>query len=403
MRRGGDLVEHRDKLKDAGLFETSEKWGSAVKRESPIYAHGCDIRSEFYRDYTRILHSQAYRRLKHKTQVFFSPRNDHICTRIEHVNHVESVSYTVSKFLGLNTELAVTIALGHDLGHAPFGHEGEKVLDLISREHLGMPFWHERNSLRFVDDIETVADHEGCERNLDLTYAVRDGIVMHCGEVDQTQGIFPRDEVIELREGEKGIFEPYTWEGCVVKIADKISYLGRDIEDALTLGILSEEQIKDNLTGVFEVNDNGTVNNSKLIHEFIINICEHSGVSAGIALSAEYFEKMRRIKAFNYAYIYDCDRKRVYNEYISLVMRTIFQYLSERKNAAGTGDLFTSFFRDWLEKYSRGGDVPRNAKYKNRAIYSMEDESDYKRAIIDFISGMTDRFAMEFYESLTRF
>ena len=140
MRRGGDLVEHRDKLKDAGLFETSEKWGSAVKRESPIYAHGCDIRSEFYRDYTRILHSQAYRRLKHKTQVFFSPRNDHICTRIEHVNHVESVSYTVSKFLGLNTELAVTIALGHDLGHAPFGHEGEKVLDLISREHLGMPF-----------------------------------------------------------------------------------------------------------------------------------------------------------------------------------------------------------------------------------------------------------------------
>ena len=131
-----------------GLFakvstkEGGPKWKIGVNREKPLYRKSADIRNEFERDYTRILHSTAYRRLKHKTQVFSAPHNDHICTRIEHVTHVASVSHTISNFLGLNTQLTTAISIGHDLGHAPFGHAGEKILREIAERELGEIFWH---------------------------------------------------------------------------------------------------------------------------------------------------------------------------------------------------------------------------------------------------------------------
>ena len=109
-------------------------WEKATKRETPLYPRNNDIRNDFERDYTRIIHSNAYRRLKHKTQVFFSPENDHICTRIEHVTHVESISYTIAKYLGLNTELTKAISVAHDIGHSPFGHEGEKYYLKFQKE-----------------------------------------------------------------------------------------------------------------------------------------------------------------------------------------------------------------------------------------------------------------------------
>ena len=112
------------------LATTSDnpKWNNIISREHPLYSRNNDIRSEFERDFTRIIHSNAYRRLKHKTQVFYSPQNDHICTRIEHVNHVESISYTIAHYLGLNEELTKAIAVAHDLGHSPFGHKGGKSI-----------------------------------------------------------------------------------------------------------------------------------------------------------------------------------------------------------------------------------------------------------------------------------
>ena len=160
----------------------------------------------------------AYRRLKHKTQVFFAPQNDHICTRIEHVSHVASVSTTIAKYLGLNEQLTQAIAIGHDIGHAPFGHTGEDILNslMVQKEGKNAPkkFWHERNSLFFADYIETLQDPNGAEKNLDLTYAVRDGLICHCGEIDK-QGIKPRDKAENLYDMKKpGMFEPYTWEGC---------------------------------------------------------------------------------------------------------------------------------------------------------------------------------------------
>ena len=156
--------------------ENNPKWSDFVKRESALYSRRDDTRSEFARDYNRILHCTAYRRLKHKTQVFFAPENDHVCTRIEHVSHVTAISYTISKFFKLNTELTNAIAVGHDLGHAPFGHAGQNILNEIARDNIADKFWHEKNSLWFVDNIETLPNPDNKEINLLLTYAVRDGI-----------------------------------------------------------------------------------------------------------------------------------------------------------------------------------------------------------------------------------
>ena len=210
----------KDSFVNVRCDENNPKWENCIKRESSLYNRN-GIRSEFERDYTRILHCEAYRRLKHKTQGFDAPQKDHICTRIEHVNHVASVSTTIAKHLGLNRELTEAIAIGHDIGHAPFGHTGEDILNkLISNQKEGInapkKFWHERNSLFFADFIETLQDPEGYGTNLDLTYAVRDGLICHCGEVDQ-QGLKPRDENIELYSIKRhGVVSPYTWEGCIV-------------------------------------------------------------------------------------------------------------------------------------------------------------------------------------------
>ena len=126
-------------------------WEQLVQRDGKLDVRTDDVRSPFARDYTRILHSRGYRRMKHKTQVFFNIDKDHICTRMEHVAHVESVSGTIAGYLGLNTELTKAISIGHDIGHAPFGHQGERVLDKISRQYLKKSFWHEKNGLNFVD------------------------------------------------------------------------------------------------------------------------------------------------------------------------------------------------------------------------------------------------------------
>ncbi len=159
-----------------------EKWEIATKRMHPIYQRANDPRSPFSRDYTRIIHSTGFRRLKHKTQVFFSPQSDHICTRIEHVLHVESIATSIASSLGLNTELVRSIAVGHDLGHSPFGHKGERVLNDISIKTIGERFWHERNSLFCVDYLELLEDDQSARQPLNLTYAVRDGVISHCGQ-----------------------------------------------------------------------------------------------------------------------------------------------------------------------------------------------------------------------------
>ena len=276
------MLENKNSFKDVLASENNEKWKQIIKRNGEIYIYSDDIRSPFERDFNRILHTNAYNRLKHKTQVFFSPENDHICTRIGHVNYVESISYTISNFLGLNSELTRAIACGHDIGHGPFGHKGEKILSDISKRDIGINFWHEKNGLNLVDNIELLEDYDGNKRNLNLTYAVRDGIISHCGEVDENS-LKPRKEAIDLNNySYPNEYAPYTWEGCIVKISDKISYLGVDINDAIQEGLLDSKKIKE-LNNILKIKDN--LNNSSIINKLVKDICINSSVEKGIKLS----------------------------------------------------------------------------------------------------------------------
>ena len=412
------------KFKSVSANPTNPKWGKLIRRESGLYHRKNDIRSEFNRDYNRILHCNAYRRLKHKTQVFFATSNDHICTRLEHVNHVSSVSYTISEYLGLNTELTTAIATGHDLGHTPFGHVGEHVLKDILDKEINITFWHEGNSLRFVDRYETLPDPEGNERNLNLTYAVRDGIVCHCGEVDENI-LHPRDQYMDLYDiKDAGKYAPYTWEGCVVKISDKISYLGRDIEDAMTLGILNESQL-DQLSFIIEktlkTNLKYVLNNTVVMHEFIMDLCRESSPDKGICISSKYFDFMNALKEFNYANIYKHERLKTYSKYAGLILHSIFDVLKKMYDSENPLDpllqnrgfypTMISYFIDWLLKYSdlrERPDLPelygeKMSKYKNHVIYYLRNKQDYIMAIADYISGMTDSFAIKVFQELTDF
>jgi len=386
--------------------ENNPKWQNSIKREKEIYKRKNDIRSEFERDYNRILHCNAYRRMKHKTQVFFSPENDHICTRIEHVMHVESVSYTIAKYLGLNTELTKAIATGHDIGHSPFGHEGERILSQISERDIGEKFWHERNGMEFVDKIELLEDINKNKQNLNLTYAVRDGIISHCGEIDENC-LKPREENINLNNYKvPNQYSPYTWEGCVVKISDKISYLGRDIEDAISLGIL-DEKLKD-LYKILQSKE--VINNTVIINHFIWDLCENSTPEKGLCFSDETFNLLKEIKDFNYKHIYTARKLKPAIRYFSIVLNEIYFTLKSTYDGKNTAYKMRKLkkmylevvgnFQEWLENY---WNQQRKNDNQNDIIVNMEDEKSFSKAIIYYISGMTDNFAIDTYNKIIGF
>ncbi|MDD3877429.1 MAG: HD domain-containing protein [Bacteroidales bacterium] len=398
-------------FKGVAIQKTDAKWEASVKRENDIDYRKEDIRTEFERDYNRILHSKAYRRLKNKTQVFFATRNDNICTRIEHVNHVSSVSYTISKFLGLNTQLTMAIAIGHDLGHAPFGHSGERIIKSIVDKVLNDNFWHEKNSLRVIDSIETLEDSTGKHKNLNLTYAVRDGIVSHCGEVNEN-ALVPRNEVIDLHTIKKpNEYAPFTWEGCVVKIADKISYLGRDIEDALTLNILNRDQLSA-LKDIAGENYKA-INNTILMHDFIIDLCKSSHPDIGICFSENYLRLINDVKKFNYQNIYNHKRLKNYEKYAKLVIESIYEALCGFYDGPSTIEKISSYqrsfpilctaFIQWLEKYDKNSRSEKLLLLENKTLYDLNIENDYNKAIIDFIASITDNFAIEIFNELSSF
>lgn len=403
----------RGRFADVASRPEHPDWKKHIEREIPLYSRGKDIRSEYERDYTRILHSPAYRRLKHKTQVFFNIDNDHICTRMEHVQHVESVSCTIAKELGLNVDLTRAIAMGHDLGHAPFGHEGETELSQIREENGMDKFWHERNSLRMTDCVELLPDDSNVYRNLNLTYAVRDGIISHCGEVDDN-GIRPRKEAVDLAEFRtNGQYQPYTWEGCVVKLADKIAYLGRDIEDARCLHFISEEDEK-NLSEISGKYGCSTVNTTILMHRLITGICEDSSPDNGISLNDENNALLRDIKDFNYRAIYKNPRFDTYRKYAALVIRSIYEALLRYYDGENTPYLlekdrnfYPRLIADFSEQlliHSELLSKEKSAAYGNKKIYGrLESRQLYVQAIADYISGMTDRYAIEVFEELLRF
>ncbi len=392
----------KDRFKGVAANENNPKWENIIKREKEIYKRNLDIRSDFERDYNRIINSTAYRRLKHKTQVFFSPSNDHICTRQEHVAHVESISYTIAKYLGLNLELTKAIATAHDIGHSPFGHRGERILSELSVKDIGENFWHEKNGLDMVDKIELLEDSSGNKKNMNLTYGVRDGIISHCGEIDENM-LKPRDEAIDLKNYKRpNEYSPYTWEGCVLKIADKISYLGRDIEDAITLGILDEHL--DELYNLLELDRSEIINNTVIINELISDLCKNSSPENGLCFSEEKFQMINKIKKFNYKYIYLSERISPSNEYIGIVIKQIYNVLKEsfekKEKIRKMYPKVMMDFENWIATY---WNLDREEKLKNDVIFNIENKKEYYKAIIYYISGMTDNYAVDIYNRIVRF
>ena len=399
------------KFEEVQMNEKNEKWEKAIHRQEKLYnpVFGAKtMRTQFDRDYTRTLNCNAYRRLKHKTQVFFAPQNDHICTRIEHVNLVESISHTIANYLGLNLELTKAIAIAHDIGHSPFGHQGEQILSTISEREYKEKFWHARNGLHFVEDLEILKDYSGIKRNLNLTYAVRDGIISHSGEPDRN-GLKPRDEAIDLSKFTKsGIYNPYTWEGCVVKIADNISYMGRDIEDAIQMNLLTEKEVEkfDKLV------ENIRVNNSNIINYLVVDLCENSSIKDGLKFSDEALETMYQIRKFNSENIYKHNKIQPTIRYFTVLMNEIFYALRNEFNGKNTiknlkkmkryYPTLAEEFSSWLSNYAITED--RDTKlYDNKIIYNLENLEDYNRAIVDYMSGMTDIYIVKIYNELINY
>lgn len=225
--------------------------------------------------------------------------------------------------------------------------------------------------------------------------------------------------IFDLESVEKaGQYSPLTWEGCVVKISDKISYLGRDIEDALTQKFLVKSQIrelKNILKSTIKV-DLGIkeINNTVLIHKFIINLCQESAPNKGLCFSKDFYDLITLTKKFNYENIYAHKRLDNFKKYVQLVIRCIFDTLQGLYNGENTINklgifkdiypLLIKTFTEWLIKYANTGSKERrNLRLENKIIYNLENENDYTRAIINYISGMTDNFAIKVFQELTSF
>jgi dGTPase len=332
-----------------------------------------DIRGPYFRDQTAIIHSMPFRRLKHKTQVFFSPENDHVCTRMEHTLHVATISAAICRAMGLDADLAQAIALGHDLGHAPFGHRGEEVLEDLLRDHGG--FHHELYALRVVDKLANNGT------GLNLTYGVRDGIVCHCGEKYEKE-IAPRRNLLKLEDIRALGEYPCSYEGCVVRVSDKVSYLGRDIEDAFRAGLIDEDQIPRTIL------ENLGRKNGEIIDTLVGDVIAETQRTGRVSLSDGCHQLMRELYDFNLERIYTSPRLSEYGQFCEKILTTLFQQLVE---------VYTKYGHDY-DKYD-ADPVPLFRRY-GRHIYKLEHVYQEERtapAVIagDYLAGMSDDYALK--------
>jgi dGTPase len=335
-----------------------------------------DVRGEYYRDTTAIIHSSPFRRLKHKTQVFFAPSNDHICTRMEHVLHVASIATAICRGLHLDTELAWAIGMGHDLGHTPFGHVGEHILSLLMQENNLSPFEHELNSLRVVDFL---ANHG---RGLNLTYAVRDGIVSHNGETFQRviRPEFRKKELSQITSRKQCI--PATWEAAVVRVSDQIAYLGRDYEDACRLSIIDPTAIPP------VVVERLGVTNASIIDTLVNDVIAASHPDVGICFSESAFEAVQEMKDFNYQHIYLSPMLAGYSKYFLRLLRLIIEYL---ESLMETYEFDESRYQE--EKNMLAGGFGIHINEMKQAYIDHDGNTD--RIVFDYVAGMSDNFCLD--------
>ena len=326
----------RESLEQREFDILSEKAAkSALSRGRVMEEEKCDLRTDFQRDRDRIIHSKAFRRLMHKTQVFLAPEGDHFRTRLTHTIEVSQIARTIARALNLNEDLVEAIALGHDLGHTPFGHNGEDVLNKI---HPG-GFEHNVQSLRVADVLESTPSRKG----MNLTAEVRDGIVNHTGSL-----------------------MPFTLEGQIVKISDRIAYINHDIDDAVRSGVISISDIPKTSLILFGSGHRERINN------MVNDVVRNSEGADAILQSEDFKGELDNLRRFMFANVYKSNmvKKEEDLNKVDVVVSSLYDYFLENTHK-----------------------LPDDL----RLIAETDGKAE---AVKDYVAGMTDRFALHTYTDL---
>ena len=310
----------------------------------------CGLRTPFQRDRDRIVHCKAFRRLTHKTQVFVAPRGDHYRTRLTHTLEVTTISRTVARALRLNEDLVEAIGLGHDLGHPPFGHIGEDVLDRCLKERFGEGFRHYEHSLRVVECLER--DGAG----LNLTAQVRDGIARHSSRAPL----------------------PDTLEGRIVRLIDRVAYINHDIDDAVRAGLLREQELPEQPIAV--LGNSGSARIDALVHDMV----EHSERAGDIVQGAQAGAAMDELRDFMFERVYLGPAVRAEHAKIAGVVRRLFEHYVQSPELLPAVPAPSA--EEELDSAGRGG--------------SSRAERDLARRVTDYLAGMTDRYCIREYTEL---
>ena len=359
--------------KETVLSEIATKSTEAIR----LYPEERDFRTPFFRDVDRIINYSSFTRYSNKTQVFSFLGNDNIQTRIIHVNLVSKISRTIGRALLLNEDLIEAIALGHDIGHCPIGHVGEKILNKISLRELDEVFMHNIESVRNY----MILENDGKGSN--LTIQVLDGIMCHNGEKllkkymprKKTKEEFLNDYHNAYKMHKQQVdLTPMTLEGCVVKICDIISYVGRDLEDAIRLGFVNRDEIPDNITNTLGNN------NRDIVNTLVTDLIENSYGKAYLEFSEKVYNALNDLFVFNYRHIYNKANSKEKIEYYETVFNSLYdKYLEDLTKNNQDSSIYTYYLNMMNPEYLETTSNPRK--------------------IIDYISLMTDEFLIREYES----
>lgn len=367
-------IESRLISKESSLAPYACKSSEAIRFQE----EQMDIRPSFFHDSDRIIHSYCYSRYIDKTQVFYLVENDHITHRVLHVQLVSKIARTIGRFLNLNEDLIEAISLGHDVGHTPFGHDGERIISRFLQEQGEGVFEHNVQSFRLFHDLEAYG------KGLNLTAQVLDGIICHNGEILQNSYGCDRNKtserlLVEYHDSLKGIFKskdmvPMTLEGCVMRISDVIAYIGRDIEDAIILKLVKREDIPREIT---EVLGN---RNAEIVNILITDLVNNSIDKDSLAFSPDVFEALDQLKKWNYENIYHNPKKSSQDEKIKSMFQAVLEEcleeLDTNKKVTGINHWFNSMGTEYKEMTSK------------------------PRIVADYVSGMTDDYLMNAYKEI---
>lgn len=346
------------------IYATRNDESIKFRKDSPC------IRTAFARDIDKIVHSTSYTRYMGKTQVYSLLDVDNISRRSTHVQFVSRTSRTIAKALGLNEELCEAISLGHDIGHVPFGHTGERILNEISLEKTGKIFAHNVQSVRTLMNIESNG------QGINLSLQVLDGIMCHNGEflsniykpVNKTKEDFLK-EYNSLYEDEENItkLKPMTLEGCIVRLSDIIAYIGKDIEDAESIKAFSKDKIDKEIVDIV-----GNTN-SDIMNNIILDVIENSFNKPYIAMSEKMYNTLKKLKKFNYDNIYLlANTNKDIELYTDMFSKLFDVYLKAVEENNIENDIIKLFLSSMNKEY-------------------LENTSN-ERKVIDYIAGMTDKY-----------